>query len=70
MFVLYDDLTFTLILPEGFELAPPERISEEMKAKVGKLYFQPYSPDKKNILVIGPVPGKKYSEMVFPILAA
>ena len=58
-----------LILPEGFELAPPERISEEMKAKVGKLYFQPYSPDKKNILVIGPVPGKKYSEMVFPILA-
>lgn len=58
-----------LILPEGFELAPPERIPEEMKAKVGKLYFSPYSPDKKNILVVGPVPGKKYSEMVFPILA-
>lgn len=58
-----------LILPDGFEIAPPERIPEEMKAKVGKLYFQPYSPDKKNILVVGPVPGKKYSEMVFPILA-
>ena len=58
-----------LILPEGFELAPPDRIPEEMKAKVGKLYFQPYSPEKKNILVIGPIPGKKYSEMVFPILA-
>jgi len=58
-----------LILPEGFEIAPPERIPEEMKAKVGKLYFQPYSPEQKNILVIGPVPGKKYSEMVFPILA-
>jgi len=58
-----------LILPEGFELAPPERISEEMKSKVGKLYFQPYSSDKKNILVVGPVPGKKYSEMVFPLLA-
>jgi apocytochrome f len=58
-----------LILPEGFEVAPPDRIPEEMKAKVGKLYFQPYSPDKKNILVVGPVPGKKYSEMVFPILA-
>ena len=28
-----------LILPEGFEIAPPERIPEEMKAKVGKLYF-------------------------------
>jgi apocytochrome f len=58
-----------LILPDGFELAPPDRIPEEMKTKVGKLYFQPYTPDKKNILVIGPIPGKKYSEMVFPILS-
>ena len=58
-----------LILPEGFELAPADRIPEEMKAKVGNLYFQPYSAEKKNILVIGPVPGKQYSEMVFPILA-
>jgi len=40
-----------------------------MKAKVGKLYFQTYSPEKQNILVVGPVPGKKYSEMVFPILS-
>lgn len=58
-----------LILPEGFELAPPDRIPEEMKAKVGKLYFQTYSPEKKNILVVGPIPGKKYDELVFPILS-
>lgn len=58
-----------LILPEGFELAPQDRIPEEMKNKVGNLYFQPYTPEKKNILVIGPVPGKKYSELVFPILS-
>lgn len=58
-----------LILPEGFELAPADRIPEEMKKKVGNLYYQPYSPDKKNILVVGPVPGKKYSEMVVPILS-
>lgn len=58
-----------LILPEGFEVAPPDRIPEEMKAKVGKLYFQPYSPEQKNILVVGPIPGKKYTEMVFPILS-
>jgi len=58
-----------LILPEGFELAPTDRIPEEMQKKVGKLYYQPYSPEKKNILVIGPVPGKKYSEMVVPILS-
>ena len=58
-----------LILPEGFSAAPADRIPEEMKAKAGKLYFQPYAPDKKNILVVGPVPGKKYSEMVFPLLS-
>lgn len=58
-----------LILPEGFELAPPDRVPEEIKSKVGKLYFQPYTSEKKNILVVGPVPGKKYSEMVFPILS-
>lgn len=40
-----------------------------MKKKVGKLYYQPYSEDKKNILVVGPVSGKKYDEMVFPILS-
>ena len=58
-----------LILPEGFELAPADRVPEEIKKKVGDLYYQPYSPEKKNILVVGPVPGNKYSEMVVPILS-
>ncbi|KAL2929208.1 Cytochrome f [Bienertia sinuspersici] len=58
-----------LILPEGFELAPPDRISPEMKEKIGNLFFQSYRPNKKNILVIGPVPGQKYSEITFPILS-
>nr|AOC61408.1 apocytochrome f of cytochrome b6/f complex [Rhexinema sarcinoideum] len=58
-----------LILPEGFELAPSDRIPEEMKKKVGNLYYQPYSQEQKNILVVGPVPGKKYSEMVVPLLS-
>jgi apocytochrome f len=58
-----------LILPEGFELAPADRVPEEIKQKVGKLFYQPYSPEKKNILVVGPVPGKKYSEMVIPVLS-
>nr|YP_005089912.1 apocytochrome f of cytochrome b6/f complex [Pedinomonas minor]ACQ90840.1 apocytochrome f of cytochrome b6/f complex [Pedinomonas minor] len=58
-----------LILPEGFQLAPPDRIPEEMKNKVGKLYFSPYSAEQKNILVVGPVSGKQYSDMVFPILS-
>nr|YP_010589235.1 cytochrome f [Isoetes australis]WAB47994.1 cytochrome f [Isoetes australis] len=58
-----------LILPEGFELAPPDRIPPDIKEKMGNLYFQTYRPDRKNILVIGPVPGGKYSEIVFPILS-
>jgi apocytochrome f len=58
-----------LILPEGFELAPADRVPEEIKKKVGNLYYQPYSPEQKNILVVGPVPGKTYSEMVVPILS-
>ncbi|MBA0763115.1 hypothetical protein Gotri_012626, partial [Gossypium trilobum] len=58
-----------LILPEGFELASPDRISPEMKEKIGNLPFQNYRPTKKNILVIGSVPDKKYSEITFPILS-
>jgi len=58
-----------LVLPEGFQLAPPDRIPAEMQTKIGKLYFQPYSESKQNIIIVGPVPGKKYSEMVFPILS-
>ena len=58
-----------LILPDGFTLAPSDRIPEEMKTKVGNLYYQPYSDTQKNILVVGPIPGKTYSEMVVPILA-
>jgi apocytochrome f len=58
-----------LILPEGFQIAPKELLSEEVKEHVGKLYFQPYSDTLQNIAVVGPVPGKKYTEMTFPILS-
>lgn len=58
-----------LVLPEGFKLAPTERIPEEMKEKVGGVYFQPYSADRENIVVVGPLPGDQYSELTFPILS-
>ncbi|XP_047182174.1 cytochrome f-like [Vigna umbellata] len=58
-----------LILPEGFELAPSDRISPEIKEKIGNLSFQNYRPTKKYILVVGPVPGQKYNEITFPILS-
>ena len=58
-----------LILPEGFTLAPNDRIPEEMKKSIGNLSYQPYSADQPNILVAGPVPGKEYSQMAVPLLS-
>nr|YP_010954159.1 cytochrome f [Hydrobryum floribundum]WMV01554.1 cytochrome f [Hydrobryum floribundum]WMV01631.1 cytochrome f [Hydrobryum floribundum] len=58
-----------LILPDGFELAPSDRILPEMKERIGNLSFQSFRPNKKNILVVGPVPGQKYTEITFPILS-
>ena len=56
-----------LMLPEGFKLAPPERMSEEMKEKVGDLYFQPYSEDQENVVIVGPLPGEQYQEIVWEV---
>jgi apocytochrome f len=59
-----------LMLPEGFKIAPPERIPEEMKEEVGESYlFQPYSETQENIVLVGPLPGEQYQEIVFPVLS-
>ena len=58
-----------LILPEGFQLAPKDRISPEIKAKTKGVFIQPYSKTKPNILVVGPISGAKNREITFPILA-
>jgi apocytochrome f len=61
-----------LILPEGFKLAPKERLSDEIKAKTKGVFVQPYSKEKPNILVVGPVAGDKKGvlrEIVFPVLS-
>jgi apocytochrome f len=58
-----------VVLPEGFKLAPPDRIPEELKEEVGNTYFMPYSDTKPNMLVVGPLPGEQYQEIVFPILS-
>ncbi|MEL7038792.1 MAG: apocytochrome f [Cyanobacteria bacterium J06592_8] len=58
-----------LMLPEGFRIAPPERIPEELAEEVGGLYFQPYSEDQDNIVLVGPLPGEEYQELVFPVLS-
>jgi apocytochrome f len=58
-----------LILPEGFQLAPKERLTPEIKAKTKGVFVQPYSKDKPNILVVGPITGNKNREIVFPVLS-
>lgn len=58
-----------LMLPEGFKIAPPERLSEEMKEKVGDLFFQPYREDQENVVIVGPIPGEQYQEIIFPVLS-
>ena len=58
-----------LVLPEGFKLAPKDRLSTEIKAKTKGVFIQPYSKDKSNILVVGPISGDKNREIVFPVLA-
>lgn len=58
-----------LMLPEGFKIAPPERVPEEMKEKVGDLFFQPYREDQENVVIVGPIPGDQYQEIVFPVLS-
>jgi apocytochrome f len=58
-----------LILPDGFTLAPSDRVPEEMKTKVGNVYYQPYSDTQKSILVAGPIPGDKNRVMTVPLLS-
>merc|ERR1712046_80156 len=58
-----------LIMPEGFKLAPKDRISDEIKQKTKGVFVQPYSKTKTNILVVGPIPGDKNREIIFPILS-
>ncbi len=58
-----------LVLPEGFQLAPKDRISDEIKQKTKGVFVQPYSKTKPNILVVGPISGAKHQEVVFPVLS-
>jgi len=58
-----------LVLPEGFKLAPKDRLTADIKAKTKGVFIQPYSKEKPNILVVGPISGDKNREIVFPVLA-
>ena len=58
-----------LMLPEGFKIAPEDRIPEEMKEKTGGLYFQEYKEGADNVVLVGPIPGDQYQEITFPVLS-
>jgi apocytochrome f len=58
-----------VILPEGFKLAPKDRISKEIKAKNKGVYITPYSAKNDNILVVGPIAGDNHREVIFPVLS-
>ncbi|MBA0738167.1 hypothetical protein Gogos_011567, partial [Gossypium gossypioides] len=45
-------IPYDMQLKQVLANAPPDRISPEMKEKIGNLSFQNYRPTKKNILVI------------------
>lgn len=58
-----------LVLPEGFKIAPEDRLSEELKEKLKDTYYQPYSDTQENIVLVGPVDGEEYPEIIFPVLS-
>jgi len=58
------------IFPEGWKLAPKDRLPKPIKKEMKGLAWSPYSKEKPNIFVAGPVPGNVYGEkMIIPILA-
>ena len=58
-----------IVLPEGFKIAPEERLSEELKEKTKDIYYQPYSDTQENIVLVGPISGDENSEIIFPVLS-
>ena len=58
-----------VVLPEGFKLAPANKISKEIKEKSKGVYISPYSSTKENILVVGPIAGDTHQEIIFPVIS-
>jgi apocytochrome f len=58
-----------VMLPEGFRLAPQDRLSDELKEETAGVYYSQYSDTQPNILLVGPLPGDQHQKIVFPILS-
>merc|ERR1712079_494690 len=57
------------VMPEGWKLAPKDRLPKPIKKEMKGLSWAPYSKEHPEIVVAGPVPGNKYSRMTLPVLA-
>ncbi|MEB3157799.1 MAG: apocytochrome f [Cyanobacteriota bacterium] len=58
-----------VMLPEGFTLAPPERLTDALKEETAGIYYTQYSDSQPNILLVGPLPGDQHQTIVFPVLS-
>jgi apocytochrome f len=58
-----------VMLPEGFKIAPADRMSDELKEETEGVFYQSYAEDKQNIIIVGPLGGEENREIVFPILS-
>ncbi|MFO7630852.1 MAG: apocytochrome f [Prochlorococcaceae cyanobacterium] len=58
-----------VMLPEGFKLAPADRLSDELKEETEGVYVTQWSETEPNILLVGPLPGDQHQKIVFPILS-
>jgi apocytochrome f len=58
-----------VMLPDGFTLAPQDRLSDELKEETSGIFYSQYSDDQPNILLVGPLPGDNHQEIVFPVLS-
>jgi apocytochrome f len=56
------------VMPEGWRLAPKDRLPKVLKKEMKGLSWSPYSKEYPNIVVAGPVPGENFEQMVLPVL--
>jgi len=56
------------VMPEGWRLAPKDRLPKVLKKEMKGLAWAPYSKEFPNIVVAGPVPGENYEQLTLPVL--
>ncbi|MEB3233865.1 MAG: apocytochrome f [Cyanobacteriota bacterium] len=58
-----------IMLPDGFTLAPQDRMSDELKEETAGIFYTQYSDELPSTYIVGPLPGDQHQEIVFPILS-